>query len=26
VFIDPQGVVQRTMFTDEPRPEPDERH
>lgn len=26
VFIDPQGVVQRTMFTDEPRNEPHDRH
>lgn len=26
VFIDPQGVVQRVMFTDEPRNEPDSRH
>lgn len=26
VFIDPQGVVQRVMFTDEPRNEPDDRH
>lgn len=25
VFIDPQGVVQRVMFTDEPRNEPDDR-
>ena len=26
VFIDPQGVVQRVMFTDEPRNDPDDRH
>lgn len=25
VFIDPQGVVQRVMFTDEPRNDPDDR-
>jgi hypothetical protein len=25
VFVDPQGVVQRVMFTDEPRNEPDDR-
>ena len=25
VFIDPQGVVQRVMFTDEPRNEPNDR-
>ena len=26
VFIDPQGVVQRVMFTDEPRMDDDRRH
>ena len=26
VFVDPQGVVQRVMFTDEPRSDRDDRH
>ena len=26
VFIDPQGIVQRVMFLDEPRNDPEDRH